>query len=69
MLRRYQYKGVSNEDINMEGGPSSSQQDEEDDDDDGDDVPQLQVTIVNEADLEGSSKILLLKAIVDSDIL
>ena len=67
MLRRYQYKGVSNDDIDMEEGPSSTQQDEEDDD--GDDVPQVQVTIVNEADLEGSSKNLLLKAIVDSDIL
>jgi hypothetical protein len=68
LLRRYQYKGVSNEDIDMEEGPSSTQQDEEDEDGDGDDVPQVQVTIVNEADLEGS-KILLLKAIVDSDIL
>ena len=51
----------------MEEGPSSTQQDEEDDD--GDDVPQVQVTIVNEADLEGLPKILPLKAIVDSDIL
>ena len=59
MLRRYQYKGVSNEDIDMEEGPSSTPQDEEDDD--GDDVPQVQVTIVNEADLEGSSKICYLK--------
>lgn len=53
----------------MEEGPSSTQQDEEDEGEDGDDVPQIQVTIVNEADLEGSSKVLLLKAIVDSDIL
>jgi hypothetical protein len=48
----------------MEEGPSSTQQDEEDEDEDGDgdgdDVPQVQVTIVNEADLEGSSKILLI---------
>ena len=69
VLSRYQHKGVSNEDIDMEEGPSSTQQDEEDEGEDGDDVPQIQVTIVNEADLEGSSKVLLLKAIVDSDIL
>ena len=56
VLRRHQYKGVSNGDIDMEEGPSSTQQDEEDDEDgDGDDVSQVQVTIVNEADLEGSS--------------
>jgi hypothetical protein len=67
VLKRYQYKGVSNEDIDMEEGPSSTRQDEEDGD--GDDVPQVQVTIVNEADLEGSPKILLLNAILDSDIL
>lgn len=66
VLRRNQHKGASDEDIDMEEGPSSIRQD---DDDDGDDVPQIQVTIVNEADLEGSSKFLLLKAIVDSDIL
>ena len=41
----------------MEEGPSSTQQDEEDEngEGDGDDVPQVQVTIVNEVDLEGSS--------------
>ena len=60
MLRRNQYKDLGNEDIDMEEGPSSTQQDEEDDE--GDDVPQVQVTIVNEADLEGSPKILLFKA-------
>ena len=53
----------------MEEGPSSTQPNEEDEDGDGDDVPQVQVTIVNEADLEGSAKFLLLKAIVDSHIL
>lgn len=58
MLRRHRNKGISNEDIDMEEGPSFTQQDEEDEDEDGDgdDVPQVQVTIVNEADLEGSSK-------------
>lgn len=66
-MLRYQHKSDSNEDIDMEEGPSSTQQDEEDDD--GEDVPQVQVTIVNEADLEGLPKILPLKAIVDSDIL
>jgi DNA polymerase delta subunit 3 len=40
-----------------EDQPLSTQQDQEDDD--GDDVPQVQVTIVNEADLEGSFKDLL----------
>ena len=60
VLRRNKYKGVSNEDVDMEEGPSSTQQDEEDEDEDGDgdDVPQVQVTIVNEADLEGLSKCL-----------
>lgn len=54
VLRRYQDKGLSNEDIDMEEGPSSTQDEE---DDDGDDVPQVEVTIVNEADLESSFKI------------
>ena len=40
----------------MDGGPSYTQQDEEDTD--GDDVPQFQITIVNETDLEGSLQIL-----------
>jgi hypothetical protein len=57
VLRRYQDKGLSNEDIDMEEG--------DEDDDNGDDVPQVQVTIVNEADLEGSHKILQFEAIVD----
>jgi hypothetical protein len=55
----------------MEEGPlstqqDSTQQDEEVEDGDGDDVPQIQVTIVNEADLEGS--FVTFKVIVDSDI-
>lgn len=54
--RKYQYKDDSNnyDDVDMEEGPSSTYQEEEDDDSDGDDVPQVQVTIVNETDLEGS---------------
>lgn len=49
MLRKH--KNVSDEDMDMEEGPVSTQED-----DDGDDVPQVQVTIVNETDLEGSSE-------------
>lgn len=57
VLRKYQYKDVNNDDdVDMEEAPLSTQQDE---DEDGDDVPQVQVTIVNETDLEGSFKVSL----------
>ena len=46
--------------------PSFTQQDQEDDD--GDDVPQVQVTIVNEADLESSFKDFA-RVLVEFDIL
>lgn len=49
--RKYQSKDVSDIDVDMDEGPASTQEDE-----DGDDVPQVQITIVNETDLEGSSK-------------
>ena len=55
MSRKYQYKGINNDDVDMEERPSSTQEE----DGDGDDVPQFQVTMVNEKDLEGSSKLRL----------
>jgi len=61
VLRNYRY---SDDDVDMEG-PAPTQKDNEDDD--GDDVRQVQVTIVNETDLEGSSKSFA-QGIVDSDI-
>lgn len=60
MPRKYH---VSDGDVDMDEGPTSTQEDE----DDGNDVPQTQVTIVNESDLQGSSKTFA-QGLEDSDI-
>lgn len=51
VLKKYPHKDLSNEDVDMDEEFTPTQEEEEDDD--GDDVPQVQFTIVNERDLEG----------------
>ncbi|KAF8817429.1 hypothetical protein BYT27DRAFT_7247311 [Phlegmacium glaucopus] len=51
VLRKYQYKDISDDDVDMDEGPASTQQD---DDGGGDNVPQVQITIVNETELKAA---------------